>query len=135
MNSASGNEIGTLRILVVDDNVDAAQSLAMLLEISGHRVHTAYDGHAALEAAQEHRPDVAFLDIGLPKLDGYEVARRLRREPTLADMALIAMTGFGQATDRERSSDAGFDKHLLKPVDLQTVELTLQEVSERSRRL
>jgi CheY-like chemotaxis protein len=106
------------RVLVVDDNVDGAESLALLLSLDGHDVRMAHDGRSALAAAEEYRPDVVLLDIGLPDgLDGYEVARRLRSELGLASTLLLALTGFGQAEDRRRSRDAGFDDHLVKPVD------------------
>ena len=105
------------RILVVDDNHDSAISLAMLLEISGHATFTAHDGEAALEAMARHRPDVVLLDIGLPKLDGHEVCRRVRAESWGRDVVMIALTGWGQDEDRKRSQQAGFDNHLVKPVD------------------
>jgi PAS domain S-box-containing protein len=120
---------GPLRVLVVDDNVDAAQSLAKLLEMSGHIVWVAYDGPAALAAADEHRPTVMFLDIGLPGFDGYEVAKRVRQHATLGHMVLIAMTGYGQANDRERSREAGFNHYLVKPVAFSTVEKILVEIA------
>ncbi len=106
-----------LRVLVVDDNVDAAESLATLLRLEGQDVRVAHDGPAALEAAPAYRPDVVFLDIGMPGMDGYEVARRLRREPGLEGVLLVALTGWGQDEDRRRSREAGFDEHLVKPVD------------------
>ncbi|HEY1376607.1 MAG TPA: response regulator, partial [Gemmataceae bacterium] len=105
------------RVLIVDDNVDSAESLALLLGIGGHNVRTAADGPAALAAARDHRPDIVLLDIGLPRMDGYEVARRLRGEPDLPPVTLIAMTGYGQDEDRRKARDAGFDHHLVKPVD------------------
>ena len=105
------------RILIVDDNRDAAASLAMLLQLSGAQTETAYDGLAAIEAAARFGPDVILLDIGLPGLDGYEVAQRIRAEPWGGTVMLIALTGWGQAEDRERSKSAGFDVHLVKPVD------------------
>ena len=105
------------RILIVDDNVDSAESLAMLLELTGHIARTAHDGPAALETALAFRPRVVLLDIGLPRMDGYEVARRLRQDPAYAGMTVIAMTGYGQEEDRRRSKEAGFDRHLVKPVD------------------
>ena len=104
------------RILVVDDNADAADTLALLLKLSGHDVHLAHDGLQAVDVASTHRPDVVLLDIGLPKIDGYEAARRIRAQRDDGVM-LIAMTGWGQDTDRRRSSEAGFDAHLTKPVD------------------
>jgi CheY-like chemotaxis protein len=105
------------RVLVVDDNVDAAHSLARLLEAAGHDVSAVYDGLAALSQASQLRPDVILLDIGLPGLDGYEVARRLRSRPETAAALLVALTGYGQDEDRRRSQEAGFDHHLVKPVE------------------
>lgn len=119
-----------LCVLVVDDNIDAAQSLAMLLEASGHVVWMAHDGVAAVEAAGQYRPHVVFLDIGLPKLDGYEVAKRLRDDMVIGDVVIVAITGYGQAVDRERTSSAGFDYHLVKPVDFSNVEKILKEISQ-----
>jgi signal transduction histidine kinase len=106
------------RILVVDDNQDAAESLAMLLRMSGHEVMIAHDGHQALAIAAIERPGVVLLDIGLPGMDGYEVCRRVRQQG-LADAQIIAMTGYGQDRDRERSREAGFDTHTVKPVEIQ----------------
>jgi signal transduction histidine kinase/DNA-binding response OmpR family regulator len=105
------------RILVVDDNIDVVETTTMLLSLSGHQVHSAKDGLQALHAATEFRPEVVLLDIGLPLMDGYEVARRLRQMPQMAGALLIALTGYGQQGDRERGRDAGFDGHMLKPVD------------------
>ena len=110
------------RILVVDDNLDAAEGLAMLLSLRGHDVATAYDGQSALEKARKLQPDVVLLDIGLPRLDGFEVARRLREEHTSRPMLLVALTGYGQERDRVRAREAGFDHHLLKPVRLEMLE-------------
>ena len=107
------------RILVVDDNVDAAESLSRILRLQEHEVLVAHDGLAALAAAQQMNPDVVLLDIGLPKLDGLEVARRLRERAAGPRPLLVAMTGFGQAEDRARTAAAGFDHHLTKPVDPQ----------------
>jgi two-component system CheB/CheR fusion protein len=109
------------RFLVVDDNVDSAESLAELLSLNGHEVRTSHDGADALRAAQAQRPDVILLDIGLPQLDGYEVARRLRRLPDFQAVTLIAMTGYGQEEDRSRARDAGFDHHLVKPVGFEDI--------------
>ena len=106
------------RILVADDNNDALESLATLLQLSGHEVYTAANGAVALESAEQHRPEVALLDIGMPKLDGYEVARRIRAQPWGAHITLVALTGWGQDSDRRRSQEAGFDSHLVKPLDL-----------------
>ncbi len=105
------------RVLVVDDNQDVADSLALVLRLGGHDVRVAHDGPAALEAAHAYRPEVVLLDIGLPGMTGYEVARRLRQEPPAGLALLIALTGYGQEEDRRRSSEAGFDVHLTKPVD------------------
>ena len=100
------------RILVVDDNQDAADSLGMLLRMTGNEVHTAHDGLEAVGAAAAFQPDVVLLDIGLPKLNGYEVARRIRAQEGGADMLLVALTGWGQEEDRRRSREAGFDHHM-----------------------
>ncbi len=105
-----------LQVLIVEDNKDAADSLAMLLQLWGHAVRTSHDGLSGLKAARSYRPQVVFLDIGLPGLDGYEVARRLRGEFG-AEMRLVAMTGYGQEDDRRRAQEAGFDAHLVKPAD------------------
>ena len=104
------------RILVVDDNLDGVETLSRLLRLMGNEVRTAHDGQEALEAAEAFRPDVAVLDIGLPTLDGYEAARRLREQPWGRDMILVALTGWGQDEDRRRSQAAGFDHHLVMPV-------------------
>ena len=105
------------RMLVVDDNADSADISALLLQALGHEVRVAYSGPTALDTAAEYQPDFVLLDIGLPGMDGYEVARRLRRHPQLGDVWLIAMTGYGQDSDRRRSQEAGIDHHLVKPVD------------------
>jgi CheY-like chemotaxis protein len=105
------------RILVVDDMRDNADSLAMLLELGGNEVQTAYDGQAALEAAERFRPDVVLLDIGMPKLNGFDACRRIREQPWGKGMMLIALTGWGQQEDQRRTEEAGFDSHLVKPVD------------------
>ncbi|MGH8323057.1 MAG: hybrid sensor histidine kinase/response regulator, partial [Steroidobacteraceae bacterium] len=104
------------RLMVVDDNRDAAESMSMLFELWGHEVICAYDGRAALEAAVKYRPDAVFLDIGLPGMDGYEIAERLRELPQSARTVLVAITGYGQDEDRRRSREAGIDHHLVKPV-------------------
>ena len=119
-------------MLVVDDNVDAAQSLAVLLEMTGHEVRLAYDGPSALEAAIEYRPDVVLLDIGLPGLDGYEVAQRIRQQATLKGMVLVALMGYGQDRDRQRSQEAGFDYHMVKPASFDEIEKILLSVSEKT---
>jgi CheY-like chemotaxis protein len=106
------------RFLVVDDNRDAADSLALLLRLQGVDTDVAYDGAAALEAVRAKRPDVVLLDLGMPGMDGFEVAARIRREPELAGTALIALTGWGQPDHRRQTREAGFDGHLVKPVEL-----------------
>jgi signal transduction histidine kinase len=105
------------RILVVDDNVDAATAMAAMLEIDGHRVEAAIDGASALDAAERFEPEVALLDIGMPGMDGHELARRLAARPWAKGLVLVAVTGWGQDTDRRRSEAAGFAHHLVKPVD------------------
>jgi PAS domain S-box-containing protein len=105
------------RVLIVDDSEDGAESLAMLLQLSGHETHVAHDGVEAIEAAETLRPDIVLLDIGLPRLDGYEVCHRLRKERWAKNLVVVALTGWGQEEDRHRSREAGFDAHLVKPVD------------------
>jgi signal transduction histidine kinase len=107
----------TRRILVVDDNRDSANTLAMLLKFSKHDVRTAYDGLSAVEAFKEYGPDVVLMDIGLPGMNGLDAARAIRALPTGQNVSLVAMTGWGQEEDRQRTSEAGFDRHLVKPVD------------------
>ncbi len=106
-----------MRILVADDNYDAAQSLALMLGMDGHEVRTASNGLEALEIAEEFHPQVALLDIGMPKLDGYETARKLRERPWAGSTQLFALTGWGQEDDKERARQAGFDRHLVKPLE------------------
>jgi PAS domain S-box-containing protein len=113
------------RVLVVDDNIDAAESLGHMLRLQGHEVNTAHDGPAALELAASFAPDVVLLDIGLPGMDGFEVARRLRQLVGLEQVLLIAQTGWGQEEDRQRSREAGIDHHLLKPLNLTTLQKLL----------
>jgi CheY-like chemotaxis protein len=113
------------RILVVDDNRDAADSLAMILRLKGHDIQTAHDGLEAIQAAASFRPEVVLLDIGLPKMNGYEAARHIREQPWGGNMALIALTGWGQDEDKRRSLEAGFDHHLTKPVDPAALEKLL----------
>jgi CheY-like chemotaxis protein len=104
-------------VLVIDDNHDAADSLSTLLGLWGHETRVAYDGPSALAMVAAYRPEFVLLDIGLPELDGYEVARHLRAAGDLGPMTLIAVTGYGQIEDRERSLQAGFDHHLVKPIE------------------
>jgi CheY-like chemotaxis protein len=116
------------RILVVDDNVDSADTLTQLLTILGHETRTAYDGEAAVAMAEAMRPDVVLLDIGMPKLDGYEACRRIRKAAWGKKMFLIALTGWGQAEDRNRTREAGFNHHLVKPVEAATLMKLLASV-------
>ncbi|AME28196.1 hybrid sensor histidine kinase/response regulator [Burkholderia sp. PAMC 26561] len=114
-----------LKVLVVDDNVDTADSLTLLVELLDHDVRTAYDGLTALDIAIQYRPNVALLDIGLPGIDGYEVATRIRKQAGLEGMVLVAITGYGQESDRQLATQAGFDHHLVKPVDFDRVQRIL----------
>jgi PAS domain S-box-containing protein len=116
------------RILVVDDNRDSADSLALMLEMMGHETRTAYDGPEAVEAAAAYRPDVVLLDIGLPRMNGYEVARHLRQQPWGKGLALVALTGWGQDEDKRRALDAGFDQHVTKPVGADGLEQVLARI-------
>jgi CheY-like chemotaxis protein/anti-sigma regulatory factor (Ser/Thr protein kinase) len=109
------------RILLADDNRDAAESLAIILRLEGHEVHLAHDGPAALAAFEANKPDVALLDIGMPRANGYEVARQIRAEPGGRDVLLIAITGWAQDSDKARSRAAGFDHHLTKPIEPQSL--------------
>jgi PAS domain S-box-containing protein len=119
-----------LRVLVVDDNVDAAESLAALLDLAGHATRVAHDGDQALRTAHEFRPEVVFLDIGMPGKDGYEVAKALRGEPETRQAVLVALTGWGAKEDRARSRNAGFDYHLTKPAGLAAVEGLLSKMAD-----
>lgn len=110
------------RVLLIDDNLDAAESLAQLLALSGHDARTAPDGTRGLALASEFTPQVVFCDLGLPGMNGYEVARRLRALPFGRDMLVVALTGYGQPGDREKTAQAGFDAHLVKPVDPAVIE-------------
>jgi CheY-like chemotaxis protein len=105
-------------VLVIEDNVDAAETLAEILELSGHRVRLAYDGTIGIQMARELKPEVVLCDIGLPDVNGYEVARTLRAEQSLRSTRLIAVTGYAQYADKQKAVDAGFDAHLTKPPDL-----------------
>ncbi len=120
-----------LRVLVVDDNIDSAQSLGMLLEATGHDVRLAYDGPTALQATLDYRPHVVLLDIGLPDLDGYEVAKRIREATTLQNIVLVAMTGYGNVSDLRRSKEAGFNHHLVKPADFGKVQEILANITKK----
>jgi len=130
--SAKRTRGGGTRILVVEDNPDIAESMVMLLELLGHRVRVAHDGPVALELARATPPDVMLVDIGLPGMDGYEVARRIREDPTLRRVVLVALTGYGRDEDRRQAEAAGFDHHLVKPVDLTALERLVAGVSGSS---
>ena len=117
------------RVLIADDNVDSATVLAILLRASGHEVQTVHDGMAALESSQSFRPDLVILDIGMPILNGYDVARRIRSRCD-SHMTLVAITGWGQEQDKRRAREAGFDHHLTKPVDVTTLEKILAEMRQ-----
>jgi CheY-like chemotaxis protein len=118
------------RILVVDDNVDNAESLALLLEMDGHETSTAHDGSAAISRAEQIRPDVVLLDLGLPIMSGFDACRHIREQPWGKAMVLIAITGWGQDVDRRMSREAGFDHHLVKPVDTRDITAILARPSE-----
>jgi CheY-like chemotaxis protein len=124
--SAQGNVAQGRKVLVVDDNEDAARMLALMLSLEGHEVQTAFGGAEALAAVETFKPETVFLDIALPGMDGYEVARRLRRTPGLVGVTLVAMTGFSADEDLQRARAAGFDHHLVKPADPAEVMKLLQ---------
>jgi CheY-like chemotaxis protein len=119
------------RVLIVDDNEDAANSLALILELGGHQTASVYTAVDALQRAAAFRPEVVLLDIGLPGMDGYEVAQKMRELPGLRDIRLVAVTGYGRADDRIRARDAGFDDHLTKPVEYAALERTLAGLRAR----
>lgn len=123
----------SLRVLVADDNRDAAESLAILLQIEGHDVHVVHDGRAAMDAFAPLQPEVAILDIGMPGLNGYEIARRVRQGPLGRAITLIAVTGWGQDADKARALDAGFNHHFTKPVDPERLTDLLRGLSLQSR--
>jgi CheY-like chemotaxis protein len=116
------------RILVVDDNTDSAISLALLLKFKGHEVRTAQDGVAGMQTAAAFQPDLILLDIGMPGLNGYDVCRRIRKEPWGKSVCIVALTGWGQDEDKRRSAEAGFNGHLVKPVELGALEKLLSEL-------
>src|SRR5262249_48890314 len=118
------------RVLVVDDNRDSADSLATLLRLVGNDVRTAYDGRQALEVAAQYQPEMGLLDIGLPGLDGLEVAWRRRRERGYGRPVLTALTGYGSEEDRRRSLAAGFDHHMVKPVDFASLQAVLASLED-----
>lgn len=122
-------EMDTQRILIVDDNRDSAISLSMMMNLTGYETATAFDGFEAVGVATQFDPHVVLLDIGLPRLNGYEVCRVLRRMPRAKPFVIVALTGWGQDEDRRKSFDAGFDAHLVKPVDPDTLLRTLRELT------
>ena len=121
----SDSKAASRRVLIVDDNEDTANSLALILELGGHETAAVYSAVDALTRAAAFRPDVVLLDIGLPGMDGYELAQKIRELPGLRDIRLIAVTGYGRSDDRMRARDAGFDDHLTKPVEYAVLERTL----------
>jgi two-component system CheB/CheR fusion protein len=125
--------IAPRRILIVDDSADAAESSAMLLRLDGHETQTVFDGTSVLEAVQRFKPEIVLLDIGLPGLNGFEVARRLRDLPGGKQLLVVALSGYGQAQDRRQSRDAGFDQHLVKPVDSEQLSAVIASYSDSDR--
>jgi len=126
--SVPSESVAAHRILVVDDQRESATLLARLLEMSGHTTQVAFDGVEALEAAEKFRPDIILLDIGLPRLNGYDACRKIRAQPWGKDMILIAVTGWGQQGDRQKSKEAGFSGHLVKPVKYEHIMKLLAEL-------
>jgi CheY-like chemotaxis protein len=116
---------------VVDDNVDGAESLALLLQISGHNTRTVHSGPEAIEAARTFKPEVVLLDIGLPGMNGYEVATQFRKDPALRGPLLVAITGWGTDEDKRQSSESGFDFHLTKPVEATAIDTILAHAAVR----
>jgi CheY-like chemotaxis protein/two-component sensor histidine kinase len=129
---ATSSKLGR-RVLIADDNLDSAQSLAMLLKTTGHVVEVAYDGVQAVEAAERFRPEAVLLDLGMPRLDGEGAARQIRAQPWGQDMVLIALTGWGQKEARDRTREAGFDAHLVKPVEFSALAKLLADPPRGSR--
>ena len=124
----------SVRILLVEDNPDAAESLRVLLELAGHEVRVASDGLRALKVVDEFEPELAFVDVGLPGIDGYELATRLRAHPSCRSTLLVALTGYGRDKDKKRANEAGFDHHLTKPVDFDAIDRLLANASAPARR-
>ncbi len=122
MDRLAGPKDGAPRVLIVDDNEDGAEMLSIILSQKGYDTRVAHDAPGALQIAATFKPATAFIDIGLPVMDGYELAALLRAMPSLAGIRLIALTGYGQEADRRRGREAGFDEHLVKPVDISAVE-------------
>jgi CheY-like chemotaxis protein len=125
------NALNSVRVLVVDDNVDAAETLTTFLEMIGAQARAVHDGPGAVAEAPAFRPDLVLLDIGLPGMSGYDVARALRGDASLAGVVLVALTGWGAEDDRRKAKEAGFDHHLTKPVDLDVLQDMLQRLASR----
>ena len=132
---SSDTAVRRFRIMVVDDNHDSALSLAMVLTMMGHETRTAHDGQTALATAEEFHPDVVLLDIGLPKMNGYEVAQRIREQAWGIEMFLIAVTGWGQAEDRARSAEVGLNMHMVKPVEPTALQAVLAKLNRNGNGL
>jgi CheY-like chemotaxis protein/anti-sigma regulatory factor (Ser/Thr protein kinase) len=130
--NASDTDVPYQRVLIVDDNADAANSLAQLLTLQGQATEVAYSGRQALERLKAFRPEFVLLDLGLPEMDGYEVARRIRAMPEFEGIRLVALSGYGQPEDRHRTQAAGFDGHLVKPVDIAVLAKTLAGHTEHA---
>ena len=130
---ASQQPVQPSRILVVEDNRDAADMFVMMLQTCGYEAHAVYSSQSALEMAVQYQPNFVLLDIGLPGMDGYEVARHLRQHPQTKEVWVIAMTGYGQATDRQCTQEAGFDYHLVKPVERRTLRALLATLTKQPR--
>jgi CheY-like chemotaxis protein len=124
-----------LRILIIEDNLDAAETLRDLLALFGHDAEIAHSGRAGVDLARRRPPDVVLCDIGLPEMDGYAVARELRADPSTAPIHLVALTGYGRDTDRDRAAEAGFDLHLVKPVGPELLQSLLAGIAEGGSRL
>ena len=122
-----------MKVLVVDDNVDLVEMLSMVIEAAGHYVRKAFDGRSGISAALEYQPDLILLDVGMPDMNGNEVAKELRRHQEVAGARIVALTGWGQAEDRRRTADAGFDDHLTKPADPEQIQRILEDVALRLR--
>jgi len=127
--SPAPSAIRALRVLIVDDNRDAADSLNLLLASMGQNVYVTYDGQSAISAAKAFRPEIVLLDIGMPQMSGYEVARALKADASAAKSTLVAVTGWGQEADRERAKEAGFTYHFVKPISEEALRMILTEVA------
>ena len=128
-NKPNGLTTAARRILVADDNRDSADSLSMMLEMLGHQVSSAHDGLEAFETAKRSKPELVFMDLGMPRMNGYDAARLIRNEPDCNGVVLVALTGWGQEEDRRRSYEAGFDYHIVKPIDFSVVENLLKDLN------